>query len=245
MQRISRLSRPVIVSLRPTLAVLLIATPALAADYQPRETFAPRDMGQAVNAYRSGNGAPGPDYWQNRADYPIQATLDPTTQTLSGEEMIAYTNNSPDALDELWLQLDQNIYRPDSRGGFAAGKPDKGSSDGYVLDEVAIERDGKTTPVPCRSATPAGASRSARRWRRRAASSSSTSATISPFRARSGAGAWAGATPRTARSTSSPNGIRGWRSMTTCAAGTRCRILAQEFYLEYGDFDYASPCPPT
>ena len=127
MQRISRLSRPVIMSLRPTLAVLLIATPALAAEYQPRETFAPRDMGQAVNAYRSGNGAPGPDYWQNRADYQIHATLDPKTPSLSAEEMITYTNNSPDALGELWLQLDQNMLSGGhARSVFAAGKPRQG-----------------------------------------------------------------------------------------------------------------------
>ena len=84
MKRINRRSRALILSLRPVppLAALLVAVPALAADYQPRETFAPREMGQAVNAYRSGNGAPGPDYWQNRADYRIQAL--PSASSLPG-----------------------------------------------------------------------------------------------------------------------------------------------------------------
>ncbi len=58
---------------------------------------------------------PGPKYWQNRADYTINATLDTTRHRISGSVLITYTNNSPDTLPFLWLQLDQNIYRADSR----------------------------------------------------------------------------------------------------------------------------------
>jgi hypothetical protein len=61
------------------------------------------------NEYRSGSGAPGPRYWQQRADYVIQAELNDDNQSLSGSETITYYNNSPDALKYLWLQLDQNI----------------------------------------------------------------------------------------------------------------------------------------
>ena len=64
-----------------------------------------------MNRYRSSNGAPGPDYWQNRADYEIHATLDPARKELSATEVITYTNHSPDALPSLWMQLDQNTYR--------------------------------------------------------------------------------------------------------------------------------------
>ena len=60
------------------------------------------------NEYRSGSGAPGPKYWQQRADYLITAELDDSNQTISGSETITYFNNSPDVLKYLWLQLDQN-----------------------------------------------------------------------------------------------------------------------------------------
>lgn len=59
--------------------------------------------------YRNAAGAPGRDYWQQRADYVITASLDTLTQTITGSERITYTNNSPDELGFLWLQLDQNV----------------------------------------------------------------------------------------------------------------------------------------
>ncbi|HEV7994443.1 MAG TPA: M1 family metallopeptidase [Gemmatimonadaceae bacterium] len=68
------------------------------------------------NAVRSASGAPGPEYWQQRADYTIAATLDTTEQRVSGSVTIRYTNNSPDSLRFVWLQLDQNLYRPGSKG---------------------------------------------------------------------------------------------------------------------------------
>jgi hypothetical protein len=68
------------------------------------------------NAYRTGSGAPGHEYWQQQADYKMQIELDDKTQKLSGDETITYTNNSPDVLTYLWLQLDQNNME---KGGFA------------------------------------------------------------------------------------------------------------------------------
>ncbi len=68
------------------------------------------------NAVRTGSGAPGPDYWQQRVDYQIRATLDTAARSLRGEERITYTNNSPDTLRYLWLQLDQNVFNSQSRG---------------------------------------------------------------------------------------------------------------------------------
>lgn len=61
------------------------------------------------NEYRSGSGAPGPQYWQQKADYVISVELNDANQSVSGTETITYHNNSPDALRYLWLQLDQNI----------------------------------------------------------------------------------------------------------------------------------------
>jgi hypothetical protein len=66
------------------------------------------------NEYRSGSGAPGPRYWQQRADYVINAELNDTNQSISGSETITYFNNSPDVLKYLWLQLDQNINQKNS-----------------------------------------------------------------------------------------------------------------------------------
>jgi Peptidase family M1 domain len=65
---------------------------------------------------RTGAGAPGPDYWQQRVDYVIRASLDTVAQRVSGDERISYTNNSPDTLRYLWLQLDQNLFNSKSRG---------------------------------------------------------------------------------------------------------------------------------
>ncbi|MBC7789024.1 MAG: M1 family metallopeptidase [Anaerolineae bacterium] len=70
----------------------------------------------APNQYRSSNGSPGPAYWQQRADYVIAVTLDTARQSVSGTVSISYTNNSPDSLNFIWLQLDQNLYRPNSTG---------------------------------------------------------------------------------------------------------------------------------
>jgi hypothetical protein len=96
---------------------------------------------------REGSGRPGPRYWQQRADYTISVALDTATHTIAGRETIRYTNNSPDTLRYLWLQLDQNLFRPDSRGN-VLNPPDarfaaRGFQGGFVLDGVrAVRRTG-------------------------------------------------------------------------------------------------------
>jgi hypothetical protein len=74
------------------------------------------------NEFRGASGEPGPAYWQQRADYTVSATLDTAAKSLHGSVSIRYTNNSPDTLRFIWLQLDQNLYRPGSEGStlFAA-----------------------------------------------------------------------------------------------------------------------------
>jgi hypothetical protein len=118
--------------------------------YDPLQTFAPLTLPNPVNRYRSANGAPGPDYWQNRAGYAIHATLDPNARTIAATVTITYTNNSPDALESLWLQLDQNIYRKDSRAGVSSDRRRQFFTDGDVIESVAVERGGRTeaaTPI--------------------------------------------------------------------------------------------------
>lgn len=70
------------------------------------------------NEYRNAAGGPGHSYYQQKADYKMTITLDDEKQIVRGEEIITYTNNSPDVLEYLWLQLDQNIYKPDAESRF-------------------------------------------------------------------------------------------------------------------------------
>jgi len=208
-----------------------------AQTYQPRETFAPFDMGQPVNGYRSANGLPGPAYWQNRADYAIHATLDETGPTLRATAEIAYTNNSPDTLDVLWLQLDQNLYRADSRGGFADARPRAGTTDGFVIESVEVARDGAFVPVHAlvsdtrlRVDLPAplapGGAQVKLRIRYHFTIPGEWGGRMGWGRAKDGPiydlAQWY---PRMAVY----DDLRGWDTLP---------YLAQEFYLEYGDFDY-------
>jgi hypothetical protein len=66
------------------------------------------------NSYRTGGGEPGPDYWQQQADYDIEITLDDVNHRITGNETIKYYNNSPNTLKYLWVQLDQNVRAPGS-----------------------------------------------------------------------------------------------------------------------------------
>jgi hypothetical protein len=66
------------------------------------------------NTYRAASGAPGHQYWQQKADYEIEVELHDDTQSIAGNVVITYTNNSPDPLTYLWIQLDQNVRHPDS-----------------------------------------------------------------------------------------------------------------------------------
>ncbi|MEQ9412992.1 MAG: hypothetical protein RIF39_04145 [Cyclobacteriaceae bacterium] len=69
------------------------------------------------NEYRTGSGSPGPEYWQQQADYVITAELNDENQSITGAETITYHNNSPDVLTYLWLQLDQNLFDKESNTG--------------------------------------------------------------------------------------------------------------------------------
>ena len=66
------------------------------------------------NIYRAASGAPGPAYYQQQADYKINVELDDKNKMIYGDEIITYTNNSPQKLDYLWVQLDQNVRKKDS-----------------------------------------------------------------------------------------------------------------------------------
>ncbi|MCC8426474.1 M1 family metallopeptidase [Mucilaginibacter sp. UR6-11] len=98
------------------LGASLVDVHAQAPAYDPHQVFVPVFYPPVNGACRTAGGAPGPRYWQNRADYLLKVNLDTGRHRISGTAVITYVNNSPDRLDFLWLQLDQNIYRRDSRG---------------------------------------------------------------------------------------------------------------------------------
>lgn len=84
--------------------------------------------------YRTASGAPGHKYWQQKADYKIKARLDEENKYLYGDEIITYTNNSPDVLNYLWLQLDENQHAPDAES--------------HLFNTESLENQGtKATPI--------------------------------------------------------------------------------------------------
>lgn len=87
-----------------------------ASNYDYHETFGPMFYGKNGSEYRAADGEPGPKYWQNRADYQLAATLNDQTNEITGSEILTYTNNSPQKLSYLWMNLEQNLFRSDSRG---------------------------------------------------------------------------------------------------------------------------------
>jgi len=91
--------------------ILCLFSIVIASATFAQKKFAQLDMELPTpNEYRNAAGAPGHAYFQQQADYKMNLVLDDNKQKLSGTETITYTNNSPDALPYLWLQLDQNIY---------------------------------------------------------------------------------------------------------------------------------------
>ncbi|GEN64395.1 peptidase [Acetobacter oeni] len=229
-------------------AVWLAHTPARAADPgfsvpapDPARIFAPLAYPDVSGVYRSASGLRGPAAWQNRADYDIRVTIDPANKTVTGNEVITYTNNSPDELAVLWLQLDQNIYREGSRADFSSPERHVHHTDGMVIESVSVGEEGKSSPVvPILSDTRMQA--------------------VLPQPLQKGSklklrvvwhytipGPWGGRTAVTP----SKNGdiyeiaqfyprmdvyddIRGWDTAP---------YLGQEFYLDYGDIDYSVTVP--
>ncbi len=120
------------------------------SSYNPHDFFTQSFNPPPGNAFRSANGTPGPQYWQNSASYLIHATLDEKDTSISGDVTISYTNNSPDKLDYLWLQLDQNLFDPSSRG--TAAIPSSGDAigvtgfekGGYKIADVTVTYGGKS-----------------------------------------------------------------------------------------------------
>ncbi|MFC4525947.1 M1 family metallopeptidase [Dyella halodurans] len=209
-----------------------------AGGYDPQALFAPLSLPDAANAFRGGAGKQGPLFWQNRADYAIQAEIDPANHALRGEETITYTNHSPDALDVLWLQLDQNIYRRDSRAALGSPRPRAEATDGYQID--AVELDGKPVHflvddtrmrVDLPQALESGGKQLKLHVRYRY--------TVP--------GPWGGRTAVTPTKNGDIYEIAQWFPRMAVYDDLRgwdtLPYLGSEFYLEYGDIDYAVTVP--
>lgn len=97
--------------------------------------FAPLDLPPG-NQYRAGSGAPGPKYWQNRADYDIKAELDTGTKTLTGSLRLRYTNNSPDTLRFIWMQMEQNAFKDKSLNSFIYPQDSRFGARGFEGGDV-------------------------------------------------------------------------------------------------------------
>lgn len=92
----------------------LFATNLIMAQTEPNKFQQLDYLLPTPNYYRTASGQPGQGYWQQQADYQIKLSLNEQNQSISGQEIITYTNNSPDALEYLWIQLDQNIRNKES-----------------------------------------------------------------------------------------------------------------------------------
>jgi len=115
-------------------------------NYDYITAFSPSFYTYNGNEYRSASGKPGPKYWQNRADYQLAVTLDDQKNEIRGKEKLLYTNNSPDNLDFLWIQLDQNMFKKDSRGnaiipvqGSRYGADAKQFDGGFRIHSVQVD----------------------------------------------------------------------------------------------------------
>ena len=116
----------------------------MATQFDPLQTFAQNFYSTNGNEIRSASGAPGPKYWQNRADYTLDATIDTIKNSLTCSETIHYLNNSPDSLESLWLELDQNTYREDARSNFFSGFGSLRHTNGFQFESIAVSYGGKT-----------------------------------------------------------------------------------------------------
>ena len=137
-----------------SLWTLFIGTPKLnaqeqtlksASKYDYQAAFAPNFYSKNATESRSASGQPGAKYWQNRADYQLTATLNEGNNEIVGSEIITYTNNSPDKISFLWMNVDQNLFKNDSRGkslipvtGIRNGGKDQGFDEGHKIKSIKI-----------------------------------------------------------------------------------------------------------
>lgn len=136
-----------------TCSIMLLSTSLFAQEepasvYDYNAAFGHGFYTKNGTATRSASGKPGHAYWQNSADYKIDIRLNEDTKQFTGSEVISYTNNSPDALEFLWVQVDQNLFKKDSRGnaiiplsGSRNGAKGQDFDGGYDIGNVHVSYD--------------------------------------------------------------------------------------------------------
>ncbi|MCF2495330.1 MULTISPECIES: M1 family metallopeptidase [Dyadobacter] len=130
------------------LLILLITVSAMAQQLPPNPNYKANDRFEQLgtmlptpNSTRAASGAPGREYWQNRADYDIKVELDDDKRKIIGSETITFFNNSPDDLKYIWLQLDQNLFKKDGIG--ATSRTGSVSEKGMSTAQLAALNNGR------------------------------------------------------------------------------------------------------
>ena len=114
------------------------------SSYSPAKVFLPEFYQFPGNRIRTAQGTPGPDYWQNYVNYNLSVVIDTALNTLIGSAKLTYTNNSPDSLAYLWLQLDQQTYKADARSNFLNSTPQGQHTAGYNFSSVTVNYNGQS-----------------------------------------------------------------------------------------------------
>ena len=107
-----------------SIGLLLLLAPAALAQWGEPKFRQLEEILPTPNSYRTASGTPGEAYWQQQADYDIKVELDDQLQRIIGSETIDYRNNSPDALQYLWVQVDANLFAKDADGHLTELAPD-------------------------------------------------------------------------------------------------------------------------
>lgn len=222
-----------------TFVLIVYAATAVAQStegFDQHKAFNPNLLTSPESPYRSASGIPAASYWQNKADYQIKAELDTVTNSITASMTLTYTNNSPDDLSFLWLELGQNLFKEGSIGSLSQGaKTDAG---GFQFQSVKIgnqDADYKIndTRMQIRLAQPVAAKGG------NIQITFKYSFKISPDQFRTGL-------VKTQKGTIYDvaqwyprmcvyDDIRGWNTLPYQGSG--------EFYCEYGDFNYEVTLP--
>jgi hypothetical protein len=240
--------KPFFISFLLACITLQVTAQNTTSNYDHRTAFDPKFYPSGGNDYRSASGEPGPKYWQNRADYKIISTLDTTKHSVSGSVEITYTNNSPDNLKFLWLQLDQNIYQQQSRGSATTTQTggrwaNPGFTQGDQIQSVSVNLNGTSTKAQYTITDTR-----MQIWLPEALKASGSKATVTvnynftiPERGTDRMGrlktknGWIYLVAQWFPRMCVYDDIEGWNTLPYLGAG--------EFYLEYGDIEYNITAP--
>ncbi len=226
----------------------IIAQTNLFSKYDHHEAFSPISNLPEIGAPNSSNGAPGEKYWQNRADYKIEVSLDTLKNIIEGTVNIIYKNNSPDKLDFLWLELEQNIFKQDSRAKQTSSPEDGLFSNGnfnggYAIQSVSLFEKGRSikaefsiidTRMQIKLKNPLENNRGIIDIKLKYSFEIPENRAIRNGRLKTSNG-WIYQVAQWYPRMCVYDDMQGWNILPYLGAG--------EFYLEYGDFDYSITLP--